>query len=229
LKGFWNVHMNSIIRRVKKLFEIEGGLTQRELQAPNEAPEDTRKYEKEFERYIANLRSETFRRLFVNLMFLFFHYETADGENQSSIRDRRSHINILPGTDLNYDTKYREIYEEIYEKITPPLLKILVNWFRSIAFPPNQEQIGQADNPDSIIDLEKIIYIINLSNPDKRRELVLKLVEAVGFSSDQSIKDYIDTHLNKEPQEEPQESNLLPISPELLKRQELTSHYIIFF
>jgi len=95
-----------------------------------------------------------------------------------------------------------------------------VDWFRSIAFPPNQEQTGQNDNPDSI--LEKIIGIINSSNPDKRTELVLKLLGAIGFSSDQSIKDYIHTHLNKEPKE------LITIDLESLRRQKLTSKYIIY-
>jgi hypothetical protein len=227
LESSWNVHMNSIIRRVRTLLGVEEESTQYELQSPKKPGEyGDNKYER-FKEYIADLRRITLERLFLPLIMLFYEKDILDSEKNSSIRDRRFRISLETGLDsFTYNQKNREIYTEIYRKITPLLLTILVDWFHSIAFSPDQEQTGQTDNRNSI--LKQIIDIINSSNSDKRRELVLELLEAIGFSSDQSIKEA--ARLNKKPQEEPQESELfklLSIDPKLLQAQEITLKYII--
>jgi len=226
--------MDSIISKFRDLLGMRRkGSTRVELQLPKNTGEyDGNEYEK-FEEYIAALRLKTLEELIIPVIMLFSERDVLDSEKNSSIGDseknssinsRRSRISLETGLDpFRYDAEDRKTYTEIYRKITPLLLTILVDWFHSIAFLPDQEQ---TDNPGSI--LQKIIYIINSSNSDKRRELVLELLEAIGFSSNQSIEEV--ARLNKEPQKEPQESELfklLSIDPELLQAQGLTLKYII--
>ena len=219
--------MDSIISKFRDLLGMRRkGSTRVELQLPKNTGEyDGNEYEK-FEEYIAALRLKTLEELIIPVIMLFSERDILHREKDDSIGERRLIVRIQTGPGLfKCDEGYREIYAGIYEQITPTLLTILVNWFSSIAFPPKQEQTGQTDNPNSI--LKKIIDIINSSNSDKRRELVLELLEAIGFSSDQSIKGYEDTHLKKEPQEEPQESELSPIDQKS-QAQGLTLKYIIY-
>ena len=233
LEGFWNVHMAlTIFMGSGRLREVEES-TQYELQSPKSSGEKGDNEYERFKEYIAALRIITLIRFFLPLIMLFSERDVLDSEKNSSIGDseknssinsRRVRIRLETGLDpFRYNAENRKTYTEIYRKITPLLLTILVDWFHSIAFLPDQEQ---TDNPGSI--LQKIIYIINSSNSDKRRELVLELLEAIGFSSNQSIEEV--ARLNKEPQKEPQESELsklLSIDPELLQAQGLTLNYII--
>ena len=220
LEGFWNVYMALTIFKGRGRLREGEESTKYELQSPKNLGERGDNEYERFKEYIAVLRRITLERLFLPLIMLFSKHDTLDDEDSNSLRERRYNIQTDPYSFKS--EKYQKIYAIIYEKITPRLLTILVNWFHSIAFSPEQEQTGQTDNPNSI--LEKIIGIINSSNPDNRRVLVLKLLEAISFSSDQSIEGYIAARLNKKPEE----SELLKlINPKLLEAQGLTLKYII--
>jgi len=109
LKSFFNVHMPLKVPWFEVSLGVKGNPTQSELQLPKI------EYDK-YDKYIAGLSSKTFKELFLPLINLFSKHEHSAGEDESSIRNRRSHINKHLDSDLNDNTEYRERYMKKYMK-----------------------------------------------------------------------------------------------------------------